>query len=97
MANNRKRTIQRSSQFRKDIRLASKQGKNLVLLEEIIDMLADDMPLPEKHRDHALTGNWHGYRECHITPDWLLVYQKKDDNELILSLARIASHSELDF
>ena len=60
-------------------------------------MLADDIPLHEKHRDHALKGIWKGYRECHITPDWLLVYKKTNKNELQLILARLASHSELDF
>ena len=63
---------------------------------DIIYMLANDIPLEAKYRDHALVGNWSGYRECHIAPDWLLVY-KKIDSELILILSRLASHSELDF
>ena len=92
-----KRKIKRSAQFKKDLKLAKKQGKNLMLANEIITILANDEPLPPKHNDHALVGNWRGYRECHITPDWLLVYKKKDSGELILSLARIASHSDLDF
>ena len=92
-----KREIIRSSQFRKDVRLAHKQGKDIALLEEIVTILANDQPLPEKHRDHALVGNWKGYRECHVTPDWLLVYRKTDTDVLLLILVRIASHSDLDF
>jgi len=60
MTNDTKRTVKRSSQFRKDVRLAHKQGKDINLLEQIVTMLANDEPLPEKHRDHALTGNWTG-------------------------------------
>ena len=97
MTNKCKRNIERSSQFRKDVRLAYKQGKDITLLEQIIDLLADDIPLHEKHHDHALQGNWKGHRECHLTPDWLLVYRKTDNNELLLILVRLASHSEIDF
>ena len=93
-----KREIQRSSQFKKDLRLSAKQGKDLTLANQIITMLANDIMLPAKHLDHALTGNWTGHRECHIAPDWLLVYRKTDNNGLLLLLlARIASHSGLDF
>ena len=97
MTNERKRRVVNSTQFRRDVRLANKQGKDIVLLEQIIDLLADDIPLPVKHRDHALHGNWKGYRECHVTPDWLLVYQKTNRGDLVLILARLASHNELDF
>ena len=92
-----KRKIKHSTQFKKDLKLAKKRGKNLALANDVITKLANDEPLEPKYKDHALVGNWRGYRECHITPDWLLVYKKKDDGELILSLARIASHSDLDF
>jgi len=92
-----KREVHRSAKFRKDLRLAHKQGKDIALLEEIIVKLANDEPLPEKHCDHALSGNWKGHRECHITPDWLLVYRKSDDGGLLLILVRAASHSDLDF
>jgi len=95
--NKSKRNVVRMSQFRKDVRRAHKQGKDLDLLEQIIILLADDIPLPEKHRDHALQGNWKGHRECHITPDWLLVYRKTNESELLLILVRAATHSELDF
>ena len=97
MTNKHKRNVERSSQFRKDVRLAYKQGKDIKLLEQVIDLLADDIPLHEKHRDHALQGNWKGYRECHVSPDWLLVYKKTNTGELLLILARLASHGELNF
>ena len=92
-----KRDVQYSTQYRRDYKKAKKQGKDISLLREVIELLANDKPLPEKHRDHALQGNWKGYRECHVSPDWLLVYRKTDKGELILILARLASHSELDF
>ena len=69
----------------------------MALVLNIINMLANDEPLLSKHRDHALSGNWIGFRECHIAPDWLLVYRKSDNSELLLVLTRLASHSELDF
>jgi len=92
-----KREVRRSAQFRKDLRLAHKQGKDINLLDRIVVMLANDEPLPAKYRDHALSGNWKGHRECHVTPYWLLVYRKSDKGELLLVLARVASHSDLDF
>ena len=94
---NTQRRIRSTSKFRKELRQSKKQGKDMVLAEKIITMLANDEPLPLKHRDHALTGDWIGFRECHITPDWLLVYQKSDSGELILVLARLSSHSDLNF
>ena len=92
-----KREIRRSAQFRKDVRLAYKQGKDIKLLNEIIVKLANDELLPEKYRDHALSGNWKGHRECHVLPDWLLVYKKTTDDGLFLFLIRVASHSDMRF
>ena len=97
MTNERKRKIIRTSQFKKDVRQANKQGKDMAILEQVVDFLADDIPLPEKFRDHALKGNWKDHRECHITPDWLLVYKKTDKRVLQLVLVRTASHSNLIF
>ena len=91
-----KRGIKPSAKFKKDYRKARKQGKDMALVDWVINELANDSHLPEKFCDHALTGNWKGFRECHVTPDWLLVYQKIDD-KLLLALVRLASHSELDF
>ena len=97
MKNETKREIIRTAKFKKELRQSKKQGKNIVLANKIIYLLANDVPLPPKHRDHALSGNWAEFRECHITPDWLLVYRKLDDGELLLVLTRLASHSQLDF
>ena len=97
MTSHTKREVRRSSEFKRDYKRAKKQGKDTSRLLEVIEMLANDKPLPLKYRDHALSGNWKGYRECHITPDWLLVYRKTDNDELLLLLARAASHSDLDF
>ena len=92
-----KRNVQYSAQYKRDYKRAKKQGKDINMLRKIIGLLANDEPLPKKHRDHALQGNWKGHRECHVAPDWLLVYKKTDNNELLLTLIRLASHSELGF
>ena len=92
-----KRDVQYSTQYKRDYQKAKKRGRDITLLREVIGLLANDEPLSEKHRDHALQGNWKGYRECHVAPDWLLVYRKTNNGELLLVLARLASHSELDF
>lgn len=69
-----------------------KRGKDLLKLEYIIQLLAEDRPLPEKYRNHKLVGNYQGLKECHIEPDWLLIYGTKDDT---LYLARTGTHSDL--
>jgi len=92
-----KRDVQYSAQYRRDYKKAKKQGKDIALLRKVIRLLANDEALSEKYRDHALQGNWRGYRECHIAPDWLLVYKKTNRGELLLILSRISSHNELDF
>lgn len=86
--------VKPTMQFKKDYKLAMKRGLNIGLLEDVITTLAKGLPLPEKNRDHALTGNWAGHRECHILPDWLLVY-RIDDGVLVLTLSRTGSHSDL--
>lgn len=83
-----------TTQFKKDLKKIQKQNKNIKLLSEIIDLLADGKSLPEKNRDHELNGNFKGFRECHIQPDWLLIYEISD-SELILFLTRTGSHSDL--
>lgn len=83
-----------TNQFKKDLKLARKQGKDEEKLFEVIEKLANDIALDEKQKDHALVGNYVGCRECHVTPDWLLVY-KKQENILVLLLYRLGSHSEL--
>ncbi len=83
-----------SNRFKKDLKLALKRGYQISLLEEVVDKLAMQQPLEERYRDHLLTGDYGGFRECHITPDWLLVYQVRE-NELILFLSRTGTHSDL--
>lgn len=89
-----KLTVKFTTQFRKDYKLAMKRGLRIALLEEVVERLAMGEPLPEKNRDHALTGDWVGHRECHIQPDWLLIYRMEGD-VLVLTLVRTGSHSDL--
>lgn len=86
--------VKPTTQFKKDFKLAMKRSMKIELLEEVIAMLAMGETLPDKHKDHALTGNWAGHRECHILPDWLLIYRIEDE-VLVLTLARTGTHSDL--
>ena len=97
MIDGNKREIKMTSQFKKDYRAAKRQGKNIKLLLDVIAQLANDEPLADKHRDHQLKGKLKAYRECHVSPDWLLVYEKYGEDCLILDLIRINSHSNIDF
>lgn len=81
-----------STKFKKDYKLCMKRGYNLGLLQAAVNTLRIPAALPEKNRDHGLSGNFNGYRECHILPDWLLIY-KIDNNELYL--ARTGTHADL--
>lgn len=83
-----------TSRFNKDIKLAERQGKNINKLFQVIEKLANGERLDPKFRDHPLSGNYSGSRECHIEPDWLLIYEIIE-NVLVLSLQRIGSHSDL--
>lgn len=83
-----------SNRFIKDLKLAEKRGLEIALLKKVIAMLETETALPEKFRDHALTGDWRGFRECHIQPDWLLVYYVETARQ-ILHLARTGTHSDL--
>lgn len=83
-----------SNQFRRDLRLAKKRGLRLAHLQDIVDRLAAQEPLDAKCRDHELSGDYSGFRECHIEPDWLLIY-RVDDRELVLLLFRTGTHSDL--
>ena len=89
-------TIKYQGQFKKDYKLAVKRGCNISELEKVIRMLAKEQVLPAKYRDHALTDSrdYKGMRECHIEPDWLLIYNISGDT-LILTLVRTGSHSDL--
>ena len=86
--------VKTTTQFKRDYKLAVKRGLKIDLLKDIVAALAMGEKLPEKNKDHALTGNWVGHRECHILPDWLLIYRIEDD-VLVLTLARTSSHSDL--
>ena len=91
---NNKYEIVQTGRFKKDLKLARKRGYDLSLLGVVVDMLAAGNELPEKYRDHSLSGNFFGCRECHITPDWLLIYEIADE-ELIHYLTRTGTHSDL--
>lgn len=80
--------------YKKSYRLMKKRGLNLDLLDDIVDTLRQGKPLAEKYRDHALTGQYSGFRECHIKPDWLLVYLIENDI-LTLTLVDTGSHADL--
>lgn len=86
------RSIRRTKQFKKDVRRAEKRGKDFTELKRVIEMLVNGEPLEERHRDHALVGEWVGMRDCHIEPDWLLLYQI-DENELVL--IRTGTHTPI--
>jgi mRNA interferase YafQ len=83
-----------TNQFKKDYKSAMKRHLDISLLDDIIRKLAVCEPLPEKNKDHALSGNWSGHRECHIQPDWLLIYRIEADL-LVLTLSRTGTHSDL--
>ncbi|MGF0033874.1 type II toxin-antitoxin system YafQ family toxin [Bariatricus sp. SGI.154] len=83
-----------TGQFRKDYKRAKKRGYDMSLLEKVIDTLLDENVLEERYRDHALVGNYIGFRECHILPDWLLIYAI-DKGKLVLTAARTGTHSDL--
>lgn len=86
--------LQTTTAFRKDYKKAKKRGYDMSLLELVIDTLLEEKPLPESYHDHALSGNYSGFRECHILPDWLLLYAV-NSSKLILTVARTGTHSDL--
>ena len=86
--------VKYTTSFKKDYKRSIKRGLKIEMLEDVVALLAMGEPLPENNNDHELTGNWTGYRECHILPDWLLIYCI-DNNVLVLTLSRTGSHSDL--
>ena len=84
--------IERSNQFKKDVKRAVKRGKDPEALKNIIELLASGKPLPVKNRDHKLSGDYANYRECHIEPDWLLIYFVSSE---VLRLERTGTHADL--
>ena len=86
------KAIFQTSQFKKDFKRTKKRGKDLKKLMEVVSAIANGDPLDERHRDHALSGNWSGSRDCHVEPDWILIYRV--DGEFLF-LERTGSHSDL--
>jgi len=86
--------IKPTGKFRKDLRAIAKRGYNIDLISEVIRMLSLGDQLSEKYKDHSLLGNSSGHRECHIMPDWLLIYKIEADI-LVLTLTRTGTHSDL--
>ena len=88
------RALVMTSQFKKDLKRARKRGLPIKELEAVVDMILEGADLPPKHRDHLLSGDYTGFRECHIHPDWLLIYL--DEPELcVVTAIRTGSHSDL--
>ncbi|MDJ0574823.1 MAG: type II toxin-antitoxin system YafQ family toxin [Xenococcaceae cyanobacterium MO_234.B1] len=85
---------QESTPFRRDLKRIKKRGKDLEKLKSVVQLLVEEQPLPERYRDHNLVGDWSGYRDCHIEPDWLLIYKIERDQG-ILTLVRTGTHSDL--
>ena len=86
--------VKLTSKFKKDYKLLKKRKKDLELLKEVVKKIAMQEPLDEKYRDHELVGKYKGFRECHVQPDWLLVYLLKEE-KLTLPLTRTGSHAAL--
>ena len=86
------RNLIRGAQFKRDVKLAERRGKDLAKLRELIFLLVEDDSLPPRYKDHSLSGNWQHHRDCHIEPDWLLLYKIDGDD---LHLVRTGTHSDL--
>ena len=89
-----KYTVRRTSKFRRELRKMLKWGADIGKLEKVVGLLAAGVHLPPQYRDHALTGDMAGTRDCHIEPDWVLLY-RIEENVLVLVLVRTGTHSEL--
>ncbi|MDR1827995.1 MAG: type II toxin-antitoxin system YafQ family toxin [Methylobacteriaceae bacterium] len=86
--------LKQTTQFKKDLRRMVKRGADMNLLDEVISLLLERKQLPDKYRDHPLSGDWAGYRDCHVLLDWLLIYMINDD-ALILTATRTGTHSDI--
>jgi mRNA interferase YafQ len=87
-------TFEPTARFNKDMKRIIKRKLDLSLMASVVQTLLEEKPLAPRHNDHALTGNYAGFRECHILPDWLLIYAV-DKGKLILTASRTGSHSDL--
>ncbi len=86
--------VKPTTKFQKDLKTIQKRGYDISLLMNVVKIIASGKPLPEQYKDHPLQGNYKGCRECHITPDWLLIYSI-DKETVILYLTRTGTHSDL--
>jgi mRNA interferase YafQ len=86
--------LEQTGKFKKDIKLAKKRGLDMLLLDEVVTCLVEEGTLPQKNKPHKLTGNYKGFWECHIQPDWLLVWEQNETIRLI-TLTRTGTHSDL--
>ena len=86
--------IKQSTRFKCDLKTARKRGLDMDLLDAVIGLITKKIPLPTKYQDHPLTGNYAGFRECHVAPDWLLIYLIENEN-VVLYLLRTGTHSDL--
>ena len=88
------RTFSRTSQFKKDVKRAGRRGKDLAKLKAVLDLLIEAVPLPQKYQDHPLRGRFAGSRDCHIEPDWILIYTLTENNTHV-RFERTGTHSDL--
>lgn len=86
--------LEQTGKFKKDIKIAKKRGLDMQLLDEVVTHLVENGTLPQKNKPHKLTGNYKGFWECHVQPDWLLVWEQNDTIRLI-TLTRTGTHSDL--
>ncbi len=87
-------TIRYLKSFKGDLKRVKRRGYDIQLLKQVVDLLANGCPLPERYHDHSLIGNYSSFRECHITPDWLLIYRIEAE-DLTLVLAYTGTHSDI--
>ena len=83
-----------SNRFKKDVKLAVKRGKDLEKLSAVVELLCEGKPLPKQYKDHPLAGDYSGFRDCHIEPDWVMIY-RIENSQLQLVLARTGTHADL--
>jgi len=86
------KAVFQTSQFKKDVKRLERRGKDLAKLEKVVGLIMTDSKLEEKYRDHSLSGIWMGSRDCHVEPDWILVYRVNTER---LFLERTGTHSDL--
>ncbi len=84
--------VRTTAKFRRDLKRCKKRGYDLDLLEEVLDLLREGTPLPKTYKDHMLKGEWSGCHDCHIQPDWVLIYETDDDS---VTLERTGTHADL--